>query len=114
MTGTAEREELERDIITATYEGADELGQALYHLAIMAVSRGDRQMARDLFTLDRMERRDGHGVDINACEALGALSQRVKGEELRQWARAVSACMDHGSADILFGIDALARRRACH
>ncbi|MFG6508286.1 MULTISPECIES: hypothetical protein [unclassified Sulfitobacter] len=113
MTGTAEREELERDII-ATYESADELGQALYHLAIMAVSRGDRQKTRDLFALDRMERRSGEGVDLNACEALGALSQRVKGKELRQWARAVSACMDLGSADILFGIDALARRRVCH
>lgn len=113
MTSTIEREELEREIIAA-YEGADELGKALYHLAIMAMSRGDRQMTRDLFAIDRMERRSGDGVDINACEALGALSQRVKGEELRQWSRAVSACMDLGSADILFGIDALARRRACH
>lgn len=115
MTETTEttREKLERDMIDA-YQTRDELGQALFHLAVAAATRNDMAMMRDLFEIDRMERRGGQGVDLNSCEAFGAVAQRAKGEELGQWARAVSACMDLGSTDILHALDGLARRRACH
>ncbi|MBK44814.1 MAG: hypothetical protein CMN20_05755 [Roseovarius sp.] len=115
MTDTTDttRDELARDIRDA-YETRDELGQALFHLAVAAAARGDMQMMRDLFEIDRMQRRGGQGVNLDSCGAFGALAQRVKGEELCQWARAVSACMDLGGPDILHALDGLARRRACH
>lgn len=113
MTEIEERKQTQREIIDA-YETRDELGQALFHLALAAAARNDMTTMRDLFEIDRMERRGGRGVDLNSCEAFGALAHRVKGKELGQWARAVSACMDAGSPDILHALDALARRRACH
>tara|TARA_R110000851_G_scaffold23636_4_gene69031 strand:- start:1071 stop:1412 length:342 start_codon:yes stop_codon:yes gene_type:complete len=113
MNETNERASLSREIIDA-YETRDELGQALFHLAVAAATRGDMRMMRDLFEIDRMDRRHGQRVDLNSCEAFGGLAHRVRGEELGQWARAVSAIMEIGDPNLLHALDALARRRACH
>lgn len=115
MTETTEttRDQFEREIERA-YDTRDRIGKLLFHLAVHAVARGDRPMAFDLVEIESMPRRGGRKVDLDACEAFGALSQRVDQLELRLWAAAASEAYCAGDPDLLNALDSLARRRVCH
>lgn len=107
------REEFQQEI-EQTYDSRDRIGKLLFHLAIHAVSRGDRRLAFDLAELDTMPRREGQTADLDACEGFGGLHYRVDRLELRLWAAAAGEAYATGQNDILHALDGLARRRACH